>query len=206
MMMIVPSISRKNSLEVGSLSRCLRTVASWRTFICRGTNHFTWVVTGHHHYVAVVEDVEGAAPGGYPFYPIVFSALSNWGGQFLLLKSGPNSKSFIVIIIIGAPCQSLGCLFPRGIFPQQGPAGDTMMKLTMMLKRLPLKGSYKGDLSDHHKWRKSSPSRSPRGKEMSLSRCIGLYYKLPKSDPNSFYLFPNAVYLLQCCFIAANIV
>ena len=45
-----------------------------------------------------------------------------------------------------------------------------------------------------------------RGKEMSLSRCLGLYYKLPKSDPNAVYLLPTAVYLLQCCFIAANIV
>ena len=45
-----------------------------------------------------------------------------------------------------------------------------------------------------------------RGKEMSLSRCLGPYYKLPKSDPNAVYLPPNAVYLLQCCFIAANIV
>ena len=44
-----------------------------------------------------------------------------------------------------------------------------------------------------------------RGKEMSLSRCLGPYYKLPKSDPNAVYLPPNAVYLLQCCFIAANI-
>ena len=45
-----------------------------------------------------------------------------------------------------------------------------------------------------------------RGKEMSLSRFLGPYYKLPKSDPNAVYLPPNAVYLLQCCFIAANIV
>ena len=50
------------------------------------------------------------------------------------------------------------------------------------------------------------PPPSPRGKEMSLSRCLGPYYKLPKSDPNAVYLPPNAVYLLQCCFIAANIV
>ena len=41
---------------------------------------------------------------------------------------------------------------------------------------------------------------------MSLSRFLGPYYKLPKSDPNAVYLPPNAVYLLQCCFIAANIV
>ena len=41
---------------------------------------------------------------------------------------------------------------------------------------------------------------------MSLSRFLGVYYKLPKSDPNAVYLLPNAVYLLQCCFIAANIV
>ena len=33
---------------------------------------------------------------------------------------------------------------------------------------------------------------------MSLSRCIGLYYKLPKSDPYAVYQLPNAVYLLQC--------
>ena len=38
-----------------------------------------------------------------------------------------------------------------------------------------------------------------RGKEMSLSRSLGSYYKLPKSDP-------YAVYLVQCCFITANIV
>ena len=120
MMMIVPSISRKNSLELWSLSRCLRTVASWRTFICRGTNHFTWVVTGHHHYVAVVEDVEGAAPGGYPFYPIVFSALSNWGGQFMLLKSGPNFKSFIVIIITGHLVNLWDVFFPAVSFHNKG--------------------------------------------------------------------------------------
>ena len=41
---------------------------------------------------------------------------------------------------------------------------------------------------------------------MSLSCFLGVYYKLPKSDPNAVYLLPNAVYLLQCCFIAANIV
>ena len=41
---------------------------------------------------------------------------------------------------------------------------------------------------------------------MSLSCFLGRYYKLPKSDLNAVYLLPNAVYLLQCCFIAANIV
>merc|ERR1712032_410152 len=36
-----------------------------------------------------------------------------------------------------------------------------------------------------------------RGKEMSLSRFLGVYYKLPKSDPNAVFLLPNAVlYLL----------
>ena len=35
---------------------------------------------------------------------------------------------------------------------------------------------------------------------MSLSRFLGSYYKLPKSDPNAVY------FLQQCCFIAANIV
>ena len=51
------------------------------------------------------------------------------------------------------------------------------------------------------------PGRPPRrGKEMSLSCFLGVYYKLPNSDPNAVYLLPNAVYLLQCCFIAANIV
>ena len=45
-----------------------------------------------------------------------------------------------------------------------------------------------------------------RGKEMSLSCFLGVYYKLPISDPNAVYLLPNAVFLLQCCFIAANIV
>ena len=48
--------------------------------------------------------------------------------------------------------------------------------------------------------------KKSRGKEMSLSRFLGVYYKLPKSDPNAVYLLPNAVFLLQCCFIAANIV
>ena len=48
--------------------------------------------------------------------------------------------------------------------------------------------------------------KKSRGKEMSLSRFLGVYYKLHKSDPNAVYLLPNAVYLLQCCFIAANIV
>ena len=45
-----------------------------------------------------------------------------------------------------------------------------------------------------------------RGKEMSLNCPKGSYYKLPKSDPNAVYLLPTAIYLLQCCFIAANIV
>ena len=45
-----------------------------------------------------------------------------------------------------------------------------------------------------------------RGKEMSLSCPKGSYYKLPKSDPNAVYLLPTAIYLLQCCFISANIV
>ena len=54
-------------------------------------------------------------------------------------------------------------------------------------------------------WYITIPS-SYRGKEMSLSRSIGSYYKLPKSDPNAVYLLPTAIYLLQCCFIAANIV
>lgn len=31
------------------------------------------------------------------------------------------------------------------------------------------------------------PGCCDRGKEMSLSRCIGLYYKLPKSDPYAVY-------------------
>ena len=52
----------------------------------------------------------------------------------------------------------------------------------------------------------SKTYKSGRGKEMSLSRSIGSYYKLPKSDPNAVYLLPTAIYLLQCCFIAANIV
>ena len=79
----------------------------------------------------------------------------------MLLKSGPNSKELHCHHNHGAPCQSLVCLFPRGIFPQQGPAGNTMvmmmnpmnsimMNLTMMLKKLPFKGSYKGDLSNNH--------------------------------------------------------
>ena len=38
------------------------------------------------------------------------------------------------------------------------------------------------------------------------SLILGSYYKLPKSDSNAVYLLPNAVYLLQCCFVAANIV
>ena len=33
----------------------------------------------------------------------------------------------------------------------------------------------------------SPEAPTPRGKEMSLSRCIGLYYKLPKSDPYAVY-------------------
>ena len=45
-----------------------------------------------------------------------------------------------------------------------------------------------------------------RGKEMSLSRCRGLYHKLPKSDPYAVYFLPNAVYLIQGCFITTNIV
>ena len=45
-----------------------------------------------------------------------------------------------------------------------------------------------------------------RGKEMSLIRGLGLYYKLPKSDPYAVYLLPNAVYMIQCCFITANFV
>ena len=53
---------------------------------------------------------------------------------------------------------------------------------------------------------RSEKGGGSRGKEMSLSRSIGSYYKLPKSDPNAVYLLPTAIYLLQCCFISANIV
>ena len=56
-------------------------------------------------------------------------------------------------------------------------------------------------------WESQPPLASGcRGKEMSLSRSLGSYNKLPKSDSNAVNLTPNAVYLLQCCFIAANIV
>ena len=36
-----------------------------------------------------------------------------------------------------------------------------------------------------------------RGKEMSLSRDLGHYYKLPKSDSNAVYLLSNSVYYLS---------
>ena len=45
-----------------------------------------------------------------------------------------------------------------------------------------------------------------RGKEMFLSRILGSYYKLPKSDLYAVYQLPNAVYLIQCCFITTIIV
>ena len=52
---------------------------------------------------------------------------------------------------------------------------------------------------ERNKWSAQIPQVPfARGKEMSLSRCIGLYYKLPKSDPYAVYQLPNAVYLLQC--------
>ena len=41
-----------------------------------------------------------------------------------------------------------------------------------------------------------------RGKEKSLSCCLGSYYKLPKSDPNAVFCSQ----MLQCCLLAANIV
>ena len=36
-----------------------------------------------------------------------------------------------------------------------------------------------------------------RGKEMSLSRDLGHYYKLPKTDSNAVYLLSNSVYYLS---------
>ena len=39
-----------------------------------------------------------------------------------------------------------------------------------------------------------------RGKVMSLSRCRGLYYKLPKSDPYAVYFLPNAVFFYPVLF------
>ena len=45
-----------------------------------------------------------------------------------------------------------------------------------------------------------------RGEEMALSQILGSFYKLPKSDPYAVYWLRNAVYLIQCCFITANIV
>ena len=36
-----------------------------------------------------------------------------------------------------------------------------------------------------------------RGKEMSLSRDLSHYYKLPKSDSNAVYLLSNSVYYLS---------
>ena len=61
-------------------------------------------------------------------------------------------------------------------------------------------------LSTNFKVVKKFLSELIRGKEMSLIRGLGLYYKLPKSDPYAVYLLPNAVYMIQCCFITANFV
>ena len=41
---------------------------------------------------------------------------------------------------------------------------------------------------------------------MALSQILGSFYKLPKSDPYAVYQLPYAAYLIQCCFITANIV
>ena len=49
-------------------------------------------------------------------------------------------------------------------------------------------------------------TENSRGEEMSLSRFLVIYYELPKSDLYAVYLLPAAIYLLQCCLIAANIV
>ena len=48
-----------------------------------------------------------------------------------------------------------------------------------------------------------------RGKEMSLSCDLGLYYKWPKSDPNAVFelpMRPKCSFWVPSCFIAANIV
>ena len=47
-----------------------------------------------------------------------------------------------------------------------------------------------------------------RGKEMSLSCCFSLYYKLPKSDPSVVYQLPTQTLMLFVCsqFISMEIV
>ena len=48
-----------------------------------------------------------------------------------------------------------------------------------------------------------------RGKEMSLSGDLGLYYKWPKSDPNAVFelpMRPKCSFWVPSCLIAANIV
>ena len=56
---------------------------------------------------------------------------------------------------------------------------------------------------------RSSGTKSTRGKEMSLSGDLGLYYKWPKSDPNAVFelpMRPKCSFWVPSCFIAANIV
>ena len=52
------------------------------------------------------------------------------------------------------------------------------------------------------------PSRGCRGKEMSLSCDLSLYYKLPKSDPSVVYLLPtqNLMLFIWSQFISMEIV
>jgi len=48
------------------------------------------------------------------------------------------------------------------------------------------------------KWKNGKGGTSlARGKEMSLSRDLGHYYKLLKSDSNAVYLLSNSVYYLS---------
>ena len=53
---------------------------------------------------------------------------------------------------------------------------------------------------DFNSRRPESGSLAVRGKEKSLSRCLGSYYKLPKSDPNAVFFAP------KCCLLAASFV
>ena len=46
-------------------------------------------------------------------------------------------------------------------------------------------------------WKKVPSELHDRGKEMSLSRDLGHYYKLPKSDSNAVYLLSNSVNYLS---------
>ena len=67
-------------------------------------------------------------------------------------------------------------------------------------------GSWPFIVQFHFHFCQTGHKKAKQSKMQACAKNKPHNYKWPKSDPNAVYLLPNAVYVLQCCFIAANIV